>query len=149
MCLICSQQFVMPSGMLRLLNRPLLPFMLRDGYASFSPINTPDIPHRSYDFNGVIRTVVLLMLASLILPQPSFAECQEYEIVEYENRVEAVCVGELHAVKENKAVLDEENIQESDAENQNDERLRLLKENSEKYDLNAVVDAEGVGTTGN
>ena len=43
---------------------------------------------------SVAAVCAVLLVAILALPRSVAAECQELKIVEYEDRVEAVCVGE-------------------------------------------------------
>ena len=55
----------------------------------------------------------LALLGSLVLvPATARSECKEYKIVEYEDRVEAVCVGEPLTEAEKKAIQEEEKRQE-------------------------------------
>lgn len=93
---------------------------------------------------SVMHTVLVLMAATLVLPQGVHAECLEYKIVEYEDRVEAVCVGELLTEAQKKAKLEEEKRQEAETQHQRAEELRLLKEinASNRAKAEAEADAE-------
>jgi hypothetical protein len=70
----------------------------------------------------------ILLLALLTFPQGVRAECTELKIVEYEDRVEAVCVGEPLTEAQKKANLEEEKRQEVEAKRQRSEEMRIQKE---------------------
>src|SRR5512133_576623 len=61
---------------------------------------------------------LLLVLVVLVFPQVVLAECKEFKIVEYEDRVEAVCVGEPLTEAQKKANLEDEKRQEAAAQRQ-------------------------------
>jgi cobalamin-dependent methionine synthase I len=66
----------------------------------------------------VTHTLLLLLTAALLLPDGVRAECKEFKIVEYEDRVEVVCVGEPLTEAQKKANLDEEKRQEQESQRQ-------------------------------
>lgn len=73
--------------------------------------------------------VIALITAALhTLPSAAFAECKEFEIVEYEDRVEAVCVGEPLTPAQKKAMADEEKRQELEYRRQKAEEDRRQRE---------------------
>jgi cobalamin-dependent methionine synthase I len=72
----------------------------------------------------LMHTISTLLVAALVLPQLARAECKEYKIVEYEDRVEAVCVGEPLTEAQKKANLEEEKRQELDAQRQRAEDMK-------------------------
>lgn len=74
------------------------------------------------------RTVLLLLAAAVVFPQVVFAECQEFKIVEYEDRVEAVCVGAPLTEAQKKANLEEEKRQEIESQRQRNEELTRQRE---------------------
>lgn len=82
-------------------------------------------------FYDVIITSGMLMLATaLVFPGYARAECLEFKIVEYEDRVEAVCVGEPLTEAQKKANLEEEKRQEQLNQRQKAEQLRVEKESA-------------------
>jgi cobalamin-dependent methionine synthase I len=70
----------------------------------------------------------MLLASALVLPQLARAECKEYKIVEYEDRVEAVCVGEPLTEAQKKANLEEEKRQEQEAQRQKAEEMKRQSE---------------------
>lgn len=89
-----------------------------------------------------IHSTLLLLAVLLMLPAIVSAECLEFKIVEFEDRVEAVCVGEQLTEAEKKANLEEEKRQEAEAQRQRAEEMRLLKDiaamNKAKADAEAA-----------
>ena len=77
-------------------------------------------------------SILLLLSAALSYPDGVLAECEEYRIVEYEDRVEAVCVGENLTEAEKKVRLEEQKRQELEEKRSRDDQLRLLKTLSEQ-----------------
>jgi septal ring factor EnvC (AmiA/AmiB activator) len=75
-----------------------------------------------------MRTIQMLLVAILVFPQLARAECKEYKIVEYEDRVEAVCVGEPLTEAQKKAKLEEEKRQELEAQRQRAEDTKRQSE---------------------
>ena len=63
-----------------------------------------------------VHTLLLVLVVMLVSPQGVFAECKEFKIVEYEDRVEAVCVGEPLTEAQKKANLEDEKRQEAAAQ---------------------------------
>lgn len=61
-----------------------------------------------------MRIILMLKLAVLVLPQPSYAYCQEFKVVEYEDSVEVVCAEELPADGQNKTALNESDLPGND-----------------------------------
>jgi len=82
---------------------------------------------RSY-VSVVCHTCLVLLVAVLLLPRGVFAECKELKLVEYEDRFEAVCVGEPLTEAQKKANLDEERRQEAAAQRQRMEEQRRQRE---------------------
>jgi preprotein translocase subunit SecD len=74
------------------------------------------------------RTIQMLLVAVLVFPQLARAECKEYKIVEYEDRVEAVCVGEPLTEAQKKTKLEEEKRQELEAQRQRAEDMKRQTE---------------------
>jgi hypothetical protein len=72
--------------------------------------------------------IFLLLVATLMLPEIVRAECKEFKIVEYEDRVEAICVGEPLTEAQKKANLEEEKRQELESQRQRAEEQRRQKE---------------------
>jgi hypothetical protein len=77
-------------------------------------MKSPLQPH----VDPVIHSILVLLAAVLLLPGHARAECREFRIVEYEDRVEAVCVGEPLSEAQKKANLEEERRQELEAQRQ-------------------------------
>lgn len=69
----------------------------------------------------VIQILYIVLAAVMLLPQSVFAECKEFKIVEYEDRVEAVCVGEPLTEAQKKTNQEEEKRQEAAAQRQRNE----------------------------
>lgn len=89
----------------------------------------------------VASTVVTLTIPLLAFPQSVFAECKEFKIVEYEDRVEAVCVGKPPTEAEKKAAQTEQTRQEQEYQRQKANELSLQREEAAK--VNKVkADAE-------
>lgn len=61
---------------------------------------------------------LVLLVSVLLFPKGAFAECKELKIVEYEDRVEAICVGEPLTEAQKKAYQEEERRQEAAAQRQ-------------------------------
>jgi cobalamin-dependent methionine synthase I len=92
----------------------------------------------SYIYPALQITLVLLA-AALLLPGHARAECREFKIVEYEDRVEAVCVGEPLTEAQKKANLEEEKRQEEKSrrqivEEQNQQREAAAADKSRAAD---------------
>jgi nitroreductase len=81
-------------------------------------------PHQS----APEKTILVLLAAALLLPGHARAECREFKIVEYEDRVEAVCVGEPLTEAQKKANLEEEKRQEEKSRRQRVEDLNQQRE---------------------
>jgi len=75
-----------------------------------------------------LTSILPLLAAALLLPQGAQAECKEFKIVEYEDRVEAVCVGEPLTDAQKKANQEEEKRQEMENQRQRAEEQRLQKD---------------------
>ena len=84
----------------------------------------------------------ILILATLTLPGYARADCTEYKIVEYEDRVEAVCVGEPLTEAQKKANLDEERRLELEAQRQRVEDQRKQREAERAGKAQAEAEAE-------
>jgi len=82
----------------------------------------------------------MLLLAALLLPGHARAECKEFKMVEYEDRVEVVCVGEPLTEAQKKTRLEEEKKQEMEAQRQRAEELRIQTQDAAKN--KARADAE-------
>jgi hypothetical protein len=76
----------------------------------------------------VKHSILVLLAAILMLPQGVSAECKEFKIVEYEDRVEAVCVGEPLTEAQKKANLEDEKRQELESQRQRNEEQRRQRE---------------------
>jgi len=74
------------------------------------------------------QTTLIMLLAVLLLPRLALAECKEFRIVEYEDRVEAVCVGEPLTEAQKKANLEEEKRQEAASQRQRSDEQRRQRE---------------------
>ena len=70
------------------------------------------------DFCPVVQVIIIVLAAVMLLPQAVLAECKEFKIVEYEDRVEAVCVGEPLTEAQKKANLEDEKRQEAEVQRQ-------------------------------
>jgi hypothetical protein len=75
-----------------------------------------------------LPVIVILLLATLVHPERVRAECKEFKIVEYEDRVEAVCVGEPLTEAQKKANLEEEKRQEAETQRQRVEEQKRQRE---------------------
>jgi biotin carboxyl carrier protein len=75
-----------------------------------------------------LQTTLVLLAAALLLPGHARAECREFKIVEYEDRVEVVCVGEPLTEAQKKANLEEEKRQEEKSRRQRVEDLNQQRE---------------------
>ena len=88
----------------------------------------------------VMHSIFMLLLAALLLPGHARAECKEFKMVEYEDRVEVVCVGEPLTEAQKKTHLEEEKKQEMEAQRQRAEELRIQTQDAAKN--KARADAE-------
>jgi hypothetical protein len=75
----------------------------------------------------VVPVTCVVMASFLLLPDVVRAECKEFKIVEYEDRVEAVCVGEPLSEAQKKADLEEQKKQDREAQ-----RLRAEEQNRQR-----------------
>jgi len=75
-----------------------------------------------------LQALFVLLAASLGLPRGVLAECREFRIVEYEDRVEAVCVGEPLTEAQKKSYQEEEKRQEQEAHRKRSEESRIQQE---------------------
>ena len=75
----------------------------------------------------VIQTLPMLLAAALVTPQHVRAECKEIDIVEYEDRVEAVCVGEPLTEAQKKANLEEDKRLELETQRRRAEEVKRLE----------------------
>lgn len=89
----------------------------------------------------VRHAIHIVFAAALLLPRGAVAECLEYRIVEYEDRVEVVCMGEQLTETQNKVNLEEEQRQEAETLRQRSEELRLLKSIAESNKDQAEAEA--------
>jgi len=89
----------------------------------------------------MFSSILLMLSAVLSFPHNSRAECEEYRIVEYEDRVEAVCVGEHLTEAEKKTRMEEQKRQELEEKRNRDDQLRLLKSISEQKKVEAEAEA--------
>lgn len=79
----------------------------------------------------ILRPVMQVFCLLLLIPVLAAAECREFKIVEFEDRVEAVCVGEPLTEAEKKANQEEERRQNAAAQRQRAEeqqRQRVIEE---------------------
>jgi hypothetical protein len=76
---------------------------------------------------SVIKPILMVLLVVLLLPAVARAECKEFKIVEYEDRVEAVCVGEPLTEAEKKAIQDEDKRRTAE-----DQRQRAAEQKRER-----------------
>jgi len=83
---------------------------------------------RHPDARPVIQSLLVAAVAALLLPHIARAECKEMKIVEYEDRVEAVCVGEPLTEAQKKANLEEEKRQEAEVQRQRVEEQKRQRE---------------------
>lgn len=87
--------------------------------------------------------IIGMLAAALLFPGHVRAECKEFKIVEYEDRVEAVCVGEPMTEAQKKTSLEEERRQEQEAQRQRIEDLRRQKEAERVERARAEAEAAG------
>jgi hypothetical protein len=73
-------------------------------------------------------STLLLFMMLLMAPVVALAECKEFTIVEYEDRVEAVCVGEPLTAEQKQALAAEEKRQEQEYKRKKAEEDRRLKD---------------------
>jgi len=97
-------------------------------------------PRQPYP-HPVIQTLLVLAVAVLLLPHYARAECKEFKIVEYEDRVEAVCVGEPLTEEQKKAKLEEEKRQEAEAQRQRAEESRIQMQDAAKNKAKTEAEA--------
>jgi hypothetical protein len=98
---------------------------------------------------------IFFAAAALTLTSPRYlcADCKEYRIVEYEDRVEAVCVGEplteaqIKANQEEQKRLDRE-AQQKRVEEQNRQREQALAEKNRLQEEAAAEQRRKGGTSG-
>jgi len=90
------------------------------------------------------HVLCMLSLAVTAFPVVVRAECKEFKIVEYEDRVEAVCVGEPPTEAQIKAELEEQKKQDRETH-----RLRVEEQNRQREEArlnkarsDAVAEAE-------
>jgi cobalamin-dependent methionine synthase I len=76
----------------------------------------------------VLQAMLVLLVAALLLPGYARAECKEFKIVEYEDRVEAVCVGEPLTEAQKKADQEEERRQALETQRQRIEEQNRQRE---------------------
>jgi len=86
-----------------------------------------------------VSAILLLIAACLNVSAVAFAECNEYMLVEYEDKIEAVCIGDQvpSAQKQAPAAAEEEN-------NQEQEFIRQKAEDNQRHN-----DVETVGVIRN
>ncbi len=99
---------------------------------------------KNWPFFLVVYIVVTPIISLMTFPHPVFAECQEFKIVEYEDRIEAVCVGEPLTEAEKKAALADQRRQEQESQRQkaieqNQQREEAAKEAKAKTDAEAAT----------
>jgi hypothetical protein len=86
----------------------------------------------------------LLTVLLLLISRSAFADCKEFKIVEYEDRVEAVCVGEPLTEAQKKA-----NQEEQSRLDRETQRQRIEEQNRQREAIRAEkakIDAEEVAT---
>jgi hypothetical protein len=93
----------------------------------------------------VAYTVVTLIMPFLAFPKSVFAECKEFKIVEYEDRVEVVCVGNPPTDAEKKAAQAEQKRQEQENQRHKASELNLQQEEAAKANK-SKADAEAAAT---
>jgi len=89
-----------------------------------------------------METVVILLAAVLLLPEYSRAECKEFKVVEYEDRVEAVCVGEPLTDAQKKANQEDDRRQELENHRQRTEELKRQRDAAAAGKAQAAAEAE-------
>lgn len=73
------------------------------------------------------------LIVLLLMPHRSArAECKEFKIVEYDDRVEVVCIGEPPTAAEIKAAQAEKSRQEQENQRQKANEINLQKEEAAK-----------------
>jgi len=82
--------------------------------------------HQPY-VHSVMPVICIVMAVSLLFPEIVRAECKELKIVEFEDRVEAVCIGEPLSEAQKKADLEEQKKQDREAQ-----RLRVEEQNRQR-----------------
>lgn len=85
----------------------------------------------------IIPIMPVLLVVVLLFTQGAFADCKEFKIVEYEDRVEAVCVGEPLTEAQKKANLEEEKRQEAASQ-----RQRTLEEQKRQREIDTANKAQ-------
>lgn len=91
----------------------------------------------------LMKSLLLQLLAVLLLPQLVRAECKEFKIVEYEDRVEVVCVGEPLTDAQKKSNQEEERRLDLEIQRQRAEEQR--RQNDAARASKAQADAEAAG----
>lgn len=91
----------------------------------------------------VTHTILMLLVTALMFPQYTHAECKEFKIVEYEDRVEAVCVGEPLTDAQKKANLEEEKRLAVEAQRQRVEEMRSQRDAARAGKAQAEAEAAG------
>jgi flagellar biosynthesis GTPase FlhF len=87
------------------------------------------IPNKFFKFQAVASSLILTLSMLLpMIPTAVFAECKEFNLVEYEDRIEAVCVGEPLTAAQKQALADEDKRQELEAKRRKTEEERRQKE---------------------
>jgi len=91
-----------------------------------------------------VRYAILMLLATaLALPGYARADCKEFKIVEYEDRVEAVCVGEPLTEAQKKTNQEEERRLELEAQRQRVEDQKRQREADRASKAQAEAEAAG------
>jgi hypothetical protein len=88
-----------------------------------------------------LQTMLVLLVAVLGLPRGVRSECKEFKIVEYEDRVEAVCVGEPLTEAQKKINQEEERSQEMEARRKRSEESRRQQEDAMAAKLKVEAEA--------
>lgn len=101
-------------------------------YLAFDDGEVVIVRHPNSSMFLVAYTVVTLIMPLLVFPHSVFAECKEFKIVEYEDRVEVVCVGNPPTEAEKKAALAEQRRQEQETQRQKAIELNLQREEAAK-----------------
>lgn len=89
------------------------------------------------------HSIHMLLAALLLLPGQARADCKEFRIVEYEDRVEAVCVGEPLTEAQKKTSLEEEKRLELEAQRQRVEEQKRQREADRASRAQAEAEAAG------
>lgn len=98
-----------------------------------------------YQNSFMFLIVVTLIMPLLAFPRFVLAECKEFEIVEYEDRVEAVCVGKPPTEAEKAAAQAEQRRQEQESQRQKIKEINLQREEAARV-TKAKADAEAAAT---